>query len=58
MAGDVTTKATATAGITEAHWVGATTANGDTATAGIKREAVDARAGEYLIYKFTASTAA
>jgi len=47
MAGDVTTKDS----VTVAHWTGAS-------TAGIKREAVSARAGEYLIYKFSATTAA
>lgn len=54
MAGDVTTKDSVTA----AHWIGATTANSNTASTGIKREAVSARAGEYLIYKFSATTGA
>lgn len=46
MAGDVTTKDS----VTVAHWTGAS-------TAGIKQFAANARAGEYLVYSFTATDA-
>ena len=49
MAGDVTK--TGADGITAAHWEGSS-------SAGIKQLAKTARAGEYLLYKFTATTEA
>jgi len=50
MAGDVTQ--TGTNGITATHWETATAAGAN----GIKKSAVNARAGEYLVYSFTATT--